>query len=465
MDQYENGSNQSGEFKADNEQILPEEDSHHPTEEAKPDSHHVKPETHIPSLLDLDEKFPEQNGDIPDKNLKKEEASPKVREEDFDFEKKLPDIPHDSLKNEDSSMKFSPAHFQDEVSHDEVEHPPVETKKEEHSEGDVEEDEDEVEEEEEVLEPEQEVSHWKPQEASPEAVVPKSEEIFTPPSQSHRSPSPVPVEEPKHETLSNKLPESLPAGEEKSSISNVTPISQAETPKSLQAEPASLVELATLAEPTTIAAEPLKTRSVKSTKSDGTGGHSFLVLDLVHWRDPRKSGIVLGAILAILLSLSVVSVVSVISYSALAVLSGTLSFRLYKNVLQAVQKTQDGHPFKEYLEHDVTVTTEKVHEVADLTAAKLNASLVELRRLFLVEDLVDSVKFALVLWLLTYVGSLFNGLTLVILAVVGLFTLPKVYETHQEKIDQNLDLVKGKINDVVDKVQAVLPIGKKAKSQ
>ncbi|EFX74424.1 hypothetical protein DAPPUDRAFT_108977 [Daphnia pulex] len=133
-----------------------------------------------------------------------------------------------------------------------------------------------------------------------------------------------------------------------------------------------------------------------------------LVLDLVHWRDPRKSGIVLGAILAILLSL-------------------------------------------EYLEHDVTVTTEKVHEVADLTAAKLNASLVELRRLFLVEDLVDSVKFALVLWLLTYVGSLFNGLTLVILAVVGLFTLPKVYETHQEKIDQNLDLVKGKINDVVDK--------------
>lgn len=127
---------------------------------------------------------------------------------------------------------------------------------------------------------------------------------------------------------------------------------------------------------------------------------------------------------------------------------------------------------REYLEHDVTVTTEKVHEVADLTAAKLNASLVELRRLFLVEDLVDSVKFALVLWLLTYVGSLFNGLTLVILgnsslslqhysmnlltrfyilAVVGLFTLPKVYETHQEKIDQNLDLVKGKINDIVDK--------------
>ena len=63
----------------------------------------------------------------------------------------------------------------------------------------------------------------------------------------------------------------------------------------------------------------------------------------------------------------------------------------------------------------MTVTSEKVHEVADITAAKLNATLLELRRLFLVEDLVDSVKFALILWAFTYVGSWFNGLTLVIL--------------------------------------------------
>lgn len=189
------------------------------------------------------------------------------------------------------------------------------------------------------------------------------------------------------------------------------------------------------------------------------------VTDLIYWRDPRKSGVVFGALLAILLSLSVVSVVSVISYSALAVLTGTLSFRLYKNVLQAVQKTQDGHPFKEYLETDVTIPTEKIHEVADLSAARLNASLLELRRLFLVEDLVDSIKFAVLLWCFTYVGSWFNGLTLVILGVVGLFSLPKVYETHQEKIDQNVDVVRGKVNEVLEKVQAVLPIGKKAKSQ
>lgn len=64
---------------------------------------------------------------------------------------------------------------------------------------------------------------------------------------------------------------------------------------------------------------------------------------------------------------------------------------------------------------DVTVTNEKVHEMAELSAGKLNATMLELRRLFLVEDIVDSIKFALALWALTYVGAWFNGLTLVIL--------------------------------------------------
>ena len=63
----------------------------------------------------------------------------------------------------------------------------------------------------------------------------------------------------------------------------------------------------------------------------------------------------------------------------------------------------------------MTLPAEKVQEIADLSAARLHATLLELRRLFLVEDLVDSFKFGLALWALTYVGSWFNGITLVIL--------------------------------------------------
>lgn len=48
----------------------------------------------------------------------------------------------------------------------------------------------------------------------------------------------------------------------------------------------------------------------------------------------------------LLFSLTQFSVVSVVAYLALAALSATISFRIYKSVLQAVQKTDEGHPFK-----------------------------------------------------------------------------------------------------------------------
>lgn len=72
----------------------------------------------------------------------------------------------------------------------------------------------------------------------------------------------------------------------------------------------------------------------------------FPVADLVFWKDPRKSGIAFGTGLVILLSLACCSVISVVSYTALIILTGTLAFRIYKNILQAVQKTNEGHPFR-----------------------------------------------------------------------------------------------------------------------
>ena len=60
----------------------------------------------------------------------------------------------------------------------------------------------------------------------------------------------------------------------------------------------------------------------------------------------KKTGVVFGSLLVVLLSLALFSVLSVIAYLSLAALTVTISFRVYKNVLGAVQKTSDGHPFK-----------------------------------------------------------------------------------------------------------------------
>lgn len=48
--------------------------------------------------------------------------------------------------------------------------------------------------------------------------------------------------------------------------------------------------------------------------------------------------------------------------------------------------------FRQYLAEEVALSEEMVHKYSDMVLAKLNKSISEVRRLFLVEDLVDSIK-------------------------------------------------------------------------
>ncbi|KAK7154820.1 hypothetical protein R3I93_009692 [Phoxinus phoxinus] len=204
--------------------------------------------------------------------------------------------------------------------------------------------------------------------------------------------------------------------------------------------------------------EEKKEKTVTPSKS------SCSLVDLLYWRDLQRTGVVFGASLFLLLSLSVCSIISVLSYVALALLSVTVSFRIYKGILQAVQKSEDGHPFKMYLDKDIAIPTETVHKYSDTVLVHINTVVKELRRLFLVEDLVDSLKFAVLMWILTYVGALFNGLTILILGLIGAFSWPVVYEKHQAQIDHYYGLVNKQIKDVVGKVQAKIP-GAKPKTE
>ncbi|XP_039994410.1 reticulon-4a isoform X7 [Xiphias gladius] len=188
------------------------------------------------------------------------------------------------------------------------------------------------------------------------------------------------------------------------------------------------------------------------------------LVDLLYWRDVKTTGVVFGAALLLLLSLTVCSIVSVCSYVGLALLSVTICFRIYKGILQAIQKSDEGHPFKQYLDQEVALSEDMVHKYSDIVLARLNKTIGELRRLFLVEDLVDSIKFAVLMWILTYVGALFNGLTLLILGLIGVFSCPIVYEKHQAQIDHYLSLVNNQIKDVVGKIQAKVP-GMKRKTE
>merc|ERR1739838_448097 len=75
------------------------------------------------------------------------------------------------------------------------------------------------------------------------------------------------------------------------------------------------------------------------------------------------------------------------------------------------------------------------------------------RRLVLVEDMIDSIKFGIFLWVMTYIGAWFNGLTLLILGLVSMFSLPKTYEVYQEQIDAYLALAQDQVKGIMAQVE------------
>ena len=79
----------------------------------------------------------------------------------------------------------------------------------------------------------------------------------------------------------------------------------------------------------------------------------------------------------------------------------------------------------------VTIPTENLQDVSKALSEKLTVAATELRRLFLVDNMVDTIKFGLSLWCLTYIGSWFNAMTLIILAWIAAFSVPKVYLMNQ----------------------------------
>merc|ERR1712110_208549 len=188
------------------------------------------------------------------------------------------------------------------------------------------------------------------------------------------------------------------------------------------------------------------------------------VRSLVYWGNPRDSGIVCGSLLVCLLAVRYISLTSVIGNLSLALVTATMSFRIYKSVLAAVNKTQDGHPFKQFLDVDVTLPADKISSLTDGFFPKLNNLLLKLKSILLVQNVVETLKFAVVMYLLTYLGAVMNGLTILTLGWMGVFSIPRIYRDNQKQIDDAVLPLKAKLDDLQAKLAAALPasiVGKK----
>ena len=115
---------------------------------------------------------------------------------------------------------------------------------------------------------------------------------------------------------------------------------------------------------------------------------------ILYWEDPIQSGAVFGTVLVVLLSLASYSLITVVSYTCLTLLMVVLGVKAYSYVMVMMKKAEPGSdPLAEVSAMPVTIPTDTISNMSPCVAGTLNKVTTELRRLFLVENMVDTLKF------------------------------------------------------------------------
>ncbi|XP_026227033.1 reticulon-2a isoform X1 [Anabas testudineus] len=177
------------------------------------------------------------------------------------------------------------------------------------------------------------------------------------------------------------------------------------------------------------------------------------VMDLIYWKDMERTGIVLTGLVVGLLSLFQLSIITVVSTVSLAVMCCTISVRIYYQVLYILSWGDGVHPFKSYLDLDISFSGEQADLYMQKAIIMTLSAFDTLKRLLFVGNLFESLKFLVLMYLVTYLGDLCNGLTLLIIGVIAIFSLPLFYRQRQEHVDSFISKIQTHVDNVKDTFQ------------
>eukprot|EP00092_Neocalanus_flemingeri_P029941 GFUD01032507.1.p1 GENE.GFUD01032507.1~~GFUD01032507.1.p1 ORF type:complete len:199 (+),score=63.08 GFUD01032507.1:43-639(+) len=195
-------------------------------------------------------------------------------------------------------------------------------------------------------------------------------------------------------------------------------------------------------------------------------GLTSLSPSIFYWSDPVQSGAVFGSVLVFMVSLCYNSLITVVSYTFLTILLMILLIKLYTYVMVTLKKADlASDPLNTISNLSLSIPTQTISDMSPCIAGNINSFTNDLRHLFFIESLVDSIKFGLSLWCLTYIGSWFNALTLIILSWVGAFTIPKLYNDNQKQVDQMVAKMNSQVEKMKEKIMSTIPGLKKVEKE
>ncbi|XP_047234482.1 reticulon-2b [Girardinichthys multiradiatus] len=183
------------------------------------------------------------------------------------------------------------------------------------------------------------------------------------------------------------------------------------------------------------------------------------LMDLVYWRNMRWTGVVFTGLVMGLASLFQLSAITVLSHVCLGIMCLTAAFRLYYKLLEVLRWNPGVHPFQSYLDYDSSLTDKETVMLVEEVVLLIAFAVTEMKRLLFIENMIDTIKFVLLLYLLTYVGIATNGLTLIIAAVIAVFSLPLLYKKQQVRIRKVVRAFRAfvkKIRNLFDRLYALV---------
>ncbi|XP_053278066.1 reticulon-1-A-like [Pleuronectes platessa] len=114
------------------------------------------------------------------------------------------------------------------------------------------------------------------------------------------------------------------------------------------------------------------------------------------------------------------------------------------------KKRRSGEAARSYLDLDISFSGEQAELYMQKAIVMTLSAVDTLKRLVFVGNLFDSLKFLVLMYLVTFLGALCNGLTVFIICVIALFSLPLFYRQRQEQVDKFFANIQAKVDNIKD---------------
>ncbi|XP_023729563.1 reticulon-like protein B11 [Lactuca sativa] len=105
---------------------------------------------------------------------------------------------------------------------------------------------------------------------------------------------------------------------------------------------------------------------------------------------------------------------------------------------------------------NLDISEESALLAADEIRLRINTVLSTLHEIAVDGNLRTIILVAFGLWLISFIGSLFNFLTLIYIGVLLTFSVPILYETFQAQVDEKLIIVHKNMSGVLKKADLIL---------